>query len=91
MNETLRYIIPPQVRKMQGEFKTMNRKPKPWDTDDIEHWKIDEWKADFMKAPLCEESSFATLFPAYREKYLREVWPLVTNELLVRLRTPLAC
>jgi hypothetical protein len=23
MNETLRYIIPPQVRKMQGEFKTM--------------------------------------------------------------------
>jgi len=67
------------------------RKPKPWDTDDIEHWKIDEWKADFMKAPLCEESSFATLFPAYREKYLREVWPLVTNELLVRLRTPLAC
>jgi len=22
MNETLRYIIPPQVRKMQAEFKT---------------------------------------------------------------------
>ena len=37
-----------------------------------------------MKAPLLEESSFATLFPQYREKYLREVWPIVTSELNVR-------
>ena len=63
--------------------KNKYRRPKPWDVDGIEHWKIDEWKPDYMKAPLLEESSFATLFPAYREKYLREVWPLVTNELLV--------
>ena len=32
-----------------------------------------------MKNPLTEASSFAVLFPAYREKYLREAWPQVTS------------
>lgn len=57
------------------------RRDKPWDHDGIDHWKQEEWKPDFLKGPLLEESSFATLFPKYREKYLREVWPIVTRAL----------
>ena len=57
------------------------RRDKPWDSEDIDHWKIEEWRPEYMPAPLLEESSFATLFPKYREKYLREVWPVVTSAL----------
>lgn len=57
------------------------RKDKPWDHDGIDHWKVEPFTADQAAAPLMEESSFATLFPQYREKYLREVWPLVSRAL----------
>lgn len=60
----------------------LHRKDKPWDTDDIDHWKIDPFQASDNKAgAFTEESSFATLFPKYREKYLREVWSAVTRAL----------
>lgn len=60
------------------------RREKPWDTDDIDKWKIDPWDHENEKlagGSLLEESSFATLFPKYRDKYLREVWPIVTRAL----------
>jgi ribosomal RNA assembly protein len=61
------------------------RRPKPWDTDDIDKWEIQEWDSEkgdkLVGGSLMEESSFATLFPKYREKYLREVWPIVTQAL----------
>lgn len=59
-----------------------HRKEKPWDTDDIDHWKINPFQPDDNKGGIfTEESSFATLFPKYREKYLREVWSAVTKTL----------
>ncbi|XP_028411665.1 KRR1 small subunit processome component homolog [Dendronephthya gigantea] len=57
------------------------RKDKPWDHEGIDHWKIEPFSAEDNKHGLLEESSFATLFPKYREKYLREVWPLVDAKL----------
>jgi len=45
-------------------------------------WKIDSFlPADNKGGVFAEESSFATLFPKYREKYLREVWSAVTRTL----------
>lgn len=57
------------------------RKPKPWDTADIDHWKVEKFTKEDNPSGLLDESSFATLFPKYREKYLRECWPAVTKQL----------
>jgi len=77
---------PQRQRQQQQAKKNHNkyRRDKPWDNEDIDHWKIDQWDAEKETLPggsLLEESSFATLFPKYREKYLREVWPVVTRAL----------
>lgn len=75
-----------------------HKKDKPWDTDDIDKWKVsgksppcqtatdpDQIEtftpADNKGGTFTEESSFATLFPKYREVYLREAWPLITRSL----------
>lgn len=66
----------------RNESKKKNhRKEKPWDHAGINHWKLEEFKAEDGSGAFLEESSFATLFPQYREKYLREVWEVVTSEL----------
>ncbi|KAB2580087.1 putative ribosomal rna assembly protein mis3 protein [Lasiodiplodia theobromae] len=61
---------------------SIHNRDKPWDTDDIDKWKIEEFKPeDNVGGTFAEESSFATLFPKYREVYLREAWPVVTRAL----------
>ena len=52
-----------------------------WDHEGIDHWKIEKFTAEENSHGMLEESSFATLFPKYREKYLREFWPLVESKL----------
>jgi ribosomal RNA assembly protein len=55
---------------------------KPWDTSDVDKWKKEPFRReDLPGGSFLEESSFATLFPKYREAYLREAWPLVTKAL----------
>lgn len=63
--------------------KNKYRRDKPWDTPDIDKWTIEEFNPeDPQIQPFIEESSFATLFPKYREAYLKEHWSAVTKALL---------
>lgn len=70
-----------EVQNGAGQKKKAHRKDKPWDHEGIDHWKVEEFKSENGSGAFLEESSFATLFPQYREKYLREVWKVVTAEL----------
>ena len=60
-----------------------HNKDKPWDTDEVDKWNIEEFKPEDNKSglPFAEESSFMTLFPKYREAYLKSVWKDVTRSL----------
>jgi len=44
-------------------------------------YKVPEFKPEDNPHGMIEESKFATLFPRYREKYLRECWSLVQSKL----------
>ncbi|GAA5946537.1 hypothetical protein JCM3765_000285 [Sporobolomyces pararoseus] len=73
-----------QEAEREVKKKQKHRKDKPWDTDDIDHWAIEpflEEENGKKWEPFLEESSFATLFPKYREVYLREVWGHVVSAL----------
>lgn len=49
--------------------------------DDAWKLQIPEFRPEDNPRPFLEESSFSIMFPKYREKYLRECWPLVQNTL----------
>lgn len=60
-----------------------HNKDKPWDQPHIDKWAEEEFteKDNASGQPFAEESSFATLFPKYREGYLKEIWEDVTKAL----------
>ncbi|CRK95518.1 CLUMA_CG008987, isoform A [Clunio marinus] len=67
-----------------SESETENLKDVEHVTGPVEDaWKmkIPEFKEQDNPHGLLEESSFATLFPKYREKYLSACWPLVQKSL----------
>ncbi|WPG99826.1 KRR1 small subunit processome component [Acrodontium crateriforme] len=58
------------------------KKDKPWDTDDIDKWHEEPFTPEQnLGGTFSEESSFATLFPKYRETYLKASWPTITRAL----------
>ncbi|EDQ86993.1 uncharacterized protein MONBRDRAFT_33551 [Monosiga brevicollis MX1] len=57
------------------------RKDKPWDHEGIDHWKIEPFTEEMGQGLMVDETSFCTLFPKYREQYLREHWSRITSEL----------
>ncbi|XP_057597241.1 KRR1 small subunit processome component homolog isoform X2 [Hippopotamus amphibius kiboko] len=89
----------PAAASGKSEFRS--QKPKPENQDESElltvpdGWKEPAFSKEDNPRGLLEESSFATLFPKYREAYLKECWPLVQkalNEHAVRiLQDDVAC
>ena len=63
--------------------KDKYRKPKPWDNDPtLDKWIEQDFKPeDNPTGGVVEESSFAVLFPQYRERYIKEIFPLVKKAL----------
>jgi ribosomal RNA assembly protein len=78
MSEEKEIDAPIQEEAAPVSKKDKWRKPKPWDNDpDLDKWVVEKFEPEMNKNGMIEESSFSVLFPQYREKYLKEVWPLV--------------
>ncbi|GAV63080.1 hypothetical protein CFOL_v3_06602 [Cephalotus follicularis] len=70
------------IRVENKKQKGKHDKPKPWDEDpNIDHWKVDKFDPSWNEHGMLDVSSFSTLFPQYREKYLQEAWPMVKSAL----------
>uniref|UniRef100_A0A2K6C8F0 KRR1 small subunit processome component n=1 Tax=Macaca nemestrina TaxID=9545 RepID=A0A2K6C8F0_MACNE len=73
--------------KGAGKSEFRNQKTKPENQDESElltvpdGWKEPAFSKEDNPRGLLEESSFSTLFPKYREAYLKECWPLVQKAL----------
>lgn len=82
-----------EVKELQHENENQNleRKPKhkgkhdkekPWDDDpNINRWAVEPFDPACNPTGMLEVSTFSTLFPQYREKYLQDSWPTIESAL----------
>ncbi|KAH9618569.1 hypothetical protein KSS87_014557 [Heliosperma pusillum] len=68
------------VSKKQ-RHKGKHDKDKPWDDPSIDHWKVDKFDPSWNESGMLDVSSFSTMFPRHKEKYLQDVWPTVKSAL----------
>ncbi|CAN7069012.1 unnamed protein product [Brassica rapa subsp. trilocularis] len=71
-----------QSLEKKPRYKGKHDKPKPWDDDpNIDRWKVEKFDPAWNPTGMLEVSSFSTLFPQYREKYLQDSWPTIESAL----------
>ena len=64
-----------------SDFQKKKKMPEADLLEVPDGWKEPKFSKEDNKFGVVAKSSFATLFPKYREKYLRECWPLVQKVL----------
>lgn len=69
----------PEMKLFHSTKASPFRRPKllPANYETIDKWEMPKINPEHIKGPFLEESSFATLFPKYREKYIKEVFPVI--------------
>lgn len=81
VENNITHVAPEEEQEQNQGKKGRYRREKPWDHAGIDHWDVPKFTKEDNPHGLLDESSFATLFPKYREKYLRDVWPSITKAL----------